>query len=147
MDRLIEMVDSLTPYEVSLGNTKVHEPVAVQTKCNTEVLLEGLFAPGAYGKRTFSYNRVNLAHVGVRSVYWQGEQDFFELLPKINLSPIFVYTLSSGNSVFSRQGFLKSSDIVNEPITMTAGSVKDVKLKANALSYLYIGELSLRLHG
>lgn len=147
MERLLEMVNSLTPYEVTMENTVVADPSESIGKTNTTVLLKGALSTGTYGERVFNYNRINLSYLSTRQIVWSNENNLQQLLDKINIEPIFTYTLGYGEEAFSRQGFLKPTDIVNETFTKIAGQDLALKIKANPLSYLFLGELSITIIG
>ena len=145
MLRFIEMLDSVSPYSITKENIVVGTPVASLDRGNTKVLLTGSFNNGHYGQRTFTYNRIDLSGLRQRTVYIDNETDFLSILDKINTNAIFSYALGSGNNQTARQGFLLSSDIVNEPINQAVGETREYTLRAHPNSYLYMGALKLKL--
>ena len=98
-----------------------------------------------YGQRTFTYNRIDLSGLRQRTVFINNETDFLSILDKINTNAIFSYALGSGNNQTAHQGFLLSSDIVNEPINQAVGETREYTLRAHPNSYLYMGALKLKL--
>lgn len=147
MLRLIELINSLTPYEVTSDNTIVGLPRLFNGMTNTIVTLEGTFDTGAYGKRDFKYNRANLAKVEKKVIHWTGEQNTKDLLSEINTSPIFVYVLGEDNDLTLKQAYLTELDIVIEDIIIKPLEKKLIKVKANPNSYLFWGELSVEIIG
>lgn len=147
MQRLIEMIDFLTPYKVTSENTLVSEPRANIGAQNTSVILQGKLSTGHYGKRNFKYNRINLSGFVERSLVWTNETNVHQLLKQINQVVLFTYTLSDADETIVRQGQLELSDIVNDTFTMSAGTQKSIKLRADPRSYLFIGEYKVKLIG
>lgn len=148
MERFIEMLDSINEHDINMQTVVVGKPQPIEDKYNTTVRVQGTLLAGTYIDRQIKYNRISLNIFKKRTVYWEGETDTVSLLNKINSEALFSYTLGHDEeNAFSRQGFLKVADIVNETFSMTAGQSKDITIKANPQSYLYTGELSIALVG
>ena len=146
MERLLEVLDYASIYDIDSDNTTVSFPRPVLGKNNTEVDVSGRLDSGTYGQRVFSYNRIDLSFFPERQIFWKStDTTTIKLLNKINSIPFFTYVLKDEENEVSRQGYLKSSDIVEEAIVMSAGQTKIVKVKAHPNSFVFIGELAIKL--
>ena len=146
MERLIELINFIgqTPIENSAVHLSV--PIVSSKLANTVVVIDGQLTAGAYGHFQFRYNRHNLDDMAEREIAVESETTLLALLPKINGTPIFTYTVGSGNETFKKKAFLLTQDIVNETIgTLAPGSTTHITLQAAPKSYLFTGFLKLRL--
>jgi hypothetical protein len=137
------MVESLVP-GLDTSKIQVSEPFAVSKEANTVVRINGLFKTGTYGSFPFFYNRYDLAAIAKRTIVLEDETTVAEILAKINVTPLFTYTLGSTNPE-TRQCLLTEADIVNETLSVPPGTTLEYGLKAAATSYLFRGVLKLSI--
>lgn len=147
MQRVIELINYSGPHQISGETVQVSLPEVSHVVANTLVTVKGLKASGLYGDHTFRYNRMDLANIGERTVTATGPvANVNELLPLLNLTPMFSYSIGSDGESMRKQALLLVEDIVNESLQhIAAGTTTQILVKANPRSYMYLGSLRVKL--
>ena len=145
MKRLLEMVSSISPFQVNEQSVVVSAPQVIEKGGNTLVNIDGRLDNGKYGNFPFRYNRFDLSSLSQRVISLGNATQVVDLLDQLNLTPIFTYKLGYGGGAIPRQAKLLAADIVNEPIALSTGATLEYGLRASPGSYLYQGTLKLLL--
>lgn len=147
MKRLVELLYALSESNVKYKNIIIDKPIAIDGDYNTSVRIAGRLHTGTYGQRDFLYNRMNLSSLPMRVIPTLDYKTTLDLLPELNISPMFTYMLTIDGKDVRRQAFLTKDDIVVKELSSNFNKPekgKEINLSANPDSYLFYGALSVR---
>ena len=147
MKRLAELLYALSESSVKPKNIIIEKPIAIDGDYNTSVRVYGRLRTGTYGQRDFFYNRMNLDYLPMRVVPVLDYKTSLDLLPELNISPMFTYMLTIDGKDYRRQAFFTKDDIENIELNSRyykPEKDKEFLLKANPDSYLFCGSLQVR---
>lgn len=147
MKRLAELLYALSESSVKYKNIIIDKPIAIDGDYNTSVRITGRLRTGTYGQRDFFYNRMDLSSLPMRVIPTLGYKSTLDLLPELNISPMFTYMLTIDGKDVRRQAFLTKDDIEIKELSSKFDEPekgKEISLNANPDSYLFYGTLSVR---
>lgn len=145
MLRLIELINSLTDFELTQESVVLSEPaVSLNGTANTKVVIKPTLSSTLYFEREFSYNRLDLSLLRKKTISLPaGSYSYEQIIKELNKSSLFTYFLGFGEDVVSRQGYISVEDIVPGSITFTAGVDREFSIQASENSYFFIGSLAV----
>ena len=144
MYRLLELLKSVTGYDIDTDTCIVDKPIATDGEYNTVVNICGRLQTGTYGQRDFLYNRMLLDNKPIQDIVDKDYKTVLDLLPIINRDPIFTYAINLSNEVLRRQAILLREDVIDDKLEdIRDGDI--LNIQANPDSYLFCGNLKVRL--